>query len=569
LQKSPRRFRPSKKIALVLAVLILLGGGSAAAYFGYFVPNKPPNVWRTALTNTGKGYDKLSQYATTKKDSKGLSTKGSFKFGGILASDGAFSGLSDNKNGQFSGSVSAAGLKINYEVRAINSTGNTPDIYFKINGVQGLGSLVGGYVDESEKATITKALNGLNGQWYFIDHTLFDQFSQGTNTDFQISSKDVNEILKAVGDASKQYLFTNDNTKMAIVVKQYVGKEKQDGNNVYHYKVGVNKDNLQAYNKALCNNLAKTKLFKLFSGDSSSGDVDLIKQCQDSTGLDKVNTSQTADAWVDLHTKLIHKIRFTQKNNSGNYVDISQNYKGGDEFPFSLAFHDQSSVDSGISSSGSKPETSSGLINMKLNTKTNTFTMDANFATTGSANAKGTFNLTVTPNNQTVKVNKPVGAKTIIELLNDLGLGDLTSAASSGSSIDEQRKNLVTKMSAEMESYAANNNGIYPFKAGTGCSINTKGCWRNFYNTLSGVDLNDPQTKTSILGSNASNYSPTAYSVSANNKLPASGLAIVVYGAKCSGQKLAVSGAVNISSRNYAIIIGLSSPNSWYCVDNS
>ncbi len=61
---------------------------------------------------------------------------------------------------------------------------------------------------------------------------------------------------------------------------QYIGKEKQDNLSVYHYKVGVNKTNLEAYNKNLCENLAKTKLFKLFSSDSSGGDTDLIKSAK-------------------------------------------------------------------------------------------------------------------------------------------------------------------------------------------------------------------------------------------------------------------------------------------------
>ncbi len=116
-------------------------GGSAGAYFGYFVPNKPANVWRTALTNTGKGYDKLSQYATSKKDVKSMSAKGSFKITGDVASDGTFSGVSDGKSAQLTGSTSALGLKVNYDVRAIDSAGNTPDIYFKVDGVQGLGDL--------------------------------------------------------------------------------------------------------------------------------------------------------------------------------------------------------------------------------------------------------------------------------------------------------------------------------------------------------------------------------------------------------------------------------------------
>jgi hypothetical protein len=461
-------FKPSKKIALIALVPLLLIGGSAAAYFGYIVPNKPENVWKSALTNTGKGYDKLSSYATAKKNVQGVSAKGSFKISGSVAADGTFNGMSDGKNGQLTGNISAAGLKINYDLREIESPGNSPDVYTKIDGIQGLGDLVGGYARllGGDSSQLTNALNGLNGQWYFIDHTLFDQFAKGSNDGLQITSADISGALKAVGDSSKQYLFTDNPDKMAIVVKQNVGKEKQDNRTVYHYKVGIDKDNLKAYNQSLCDNLIKTKLFKLFE-TSSSGDQDLGKECAYTTGIDKIKDGQTADVWVDMRTKLIHKIRFTDSKNKNSYTDISQDYQGGDEFPFSIATHSQSSVDNNdISSSGnSKTSTSDGLVKMKLNMKTNTFTLDANFEDkSGSSDDKGTFSLTIAPSEQKVKVDKPTNAKTIIQLMNDLGFGDLVSDTASGNQAaakDAERKTDINALRSQLEVYYTEN-GSYP-----------------------------------------------------------------------------------------------------------
>jgi type II secretory pathway pseudopilin PulG len=459
--EQPNRHKPKKKLVVLIAGLVLLlGGGSAAAYFGYYIPNKPENIWSTALERTGKGYDKLTQYATSKKNIKGLSAKGTFKISGSVAADGSFDGLSDGKNGKLTGSFSAVGLKVNYDVRAINSSGNTPDIYFKIDGLQDIGSLIGSYGASPE---VSKALNGLNGQWYFVDHTLFDQFAKGSNSGLQFSSADVDAVLKAVGDSSKQYLFTTDPTKMAVAIQQNVGKEKQDGRSVYHYKVGVNKNNLKAYNKSLCDNLIKTKLFKLFSG-GSSGDEDFTQECYDTTGLDKIDSSRTADAWVDLHTKLIHKVRFAEKNNANNYIEVAQNYTGGDEFPFSFGFHSQASVDSGIDKQNkSKTDTQSGLINMKLNMKTNTFSADATFGSTGSSSDKGTFKLTVAPSNEAVKVDKPGSAKTIIQLLNDLGLGEglSTTGSQQTTAKDTKRRTDINALQSQLEVYYTDN-GVYP-----------------------------------------------------------------------------------------------------------
>jgi hypothetical protein len=464
-QTKKSRFKPSKKLALIGIVPLLLAGGASAAYFGYVVPNKPENIWKSALTNTGEGYDKLSQYATAKKNVQGMSAKGSFKISGSMAADGTFNGVSDGKSGQLTGNISAVGLKINYDVRQIQSPGNSPDVYFKIDGIQGLGSLVGGYAGllGADSTSITNALNGLNGQWYFIDHTLFDQFAKGSNDGLQITSADVSGALKAVGDSSKQYLFTNDPEKMAIVVKQNIGKETQDGRTVYHYKVGVNKANLKAYNKSLCDNLIKTKLFKLFE-TNSSGDQDLTKECTDTTDIDNIKDNQTADAWVDMHTKLFHKIRFSSSENKNSYVDIIQDYQGGDEFPFSIATHSQESIDNNdiSSASKSKPATSDGLIKMKLNMKTNTFTADANFEEkSGSNDDKGTFNLTLAPSTQTVKVDKPANAKTIIQLINDLGFGDISAASTPGSAQDTKRRTDINAMASQLEVYYTDNGG-YP-----------------------------------------------------------------------------------------------------------
>ncbi len=121
----PRAAKPKKNRAkwllpLVVGLIVLLGG-SAAAYVGYYVPNKPANMWRTALTNSGKGYDALSRYATTNKQAKGVSLNGSFKLSGGLAFDGTLSGQSNGANSEFTSNVSTLGLKVNADVRTIAS----------------------------------------------------------------------------------------------------------------------------------------------------------------------------------------------------------------------------------------------------------------------------------------------------------------------------------------------------------------------------------------------------------------------------------------------------------------
>src|SRR5688500_18121467 len=57
-----------KKKALVAAgaaaVVVL---GAAGYVFGFYLPNKPENVYKSALSNTGEGYQALIDYADNKE----------------------------------------------------------------------------------------------------------------------------------------------------------------------------------------------------------------------------------------------------------------------------------------------------------------------------------------------------------------------------------------------------------------------------------------------------------------------------------------------------------------------
>ena len=491
--ESPKRrfgFLKSRKGAFILVlVLILLLGGSAAAYFGYYVPNQPQNIWNKALVNTGKGYDKLTTYATQTKNAKGLSINGSFKASGGAAIDGTISGTTSNQNSDIKGDVSAVGLKINYEVRTIQSAGNTPDVYFKVDGLQGLGDLIGAYDSE-----LTPTINSINGQWYFIDHTLFDQFAAGTNSQTQLTANDVNSILGAIGSASKQYVFTNDTSKQVIVVKQNLGKETQDGRTVYHYKIGYNKANLKSYVSALCQNLKNSSLKKFFNNDEKT--MEQTVGCDTAAqNVDKLSDSGTADAWVDMHTKLIHKIRFSDKSNANNYFDIGQDYQGGSSFPFTIGFNTKDDT-----------STSSGSLKIVLNTQTNevTFSGQAQINDSGSDNETVTFNLTLKPNNSPVNVQKPDGAKNILQLLNDLGFP----TAVQGQADDTRRQTDINAIQGQVEAYNAEN-GYYPTLANINdpvwLSANLKG--------LGDTYLQDPDgTSTKLASAPAANvyaYQPT------------------------------------------------------------
>lgn len=388
---------------IIFGAVVALGGASAGAYYGIIAKENPTKLWQEALVNTGKGYDKLAGYITNTKLSQGYSLKGSFSSTGSVALDGTLSGGSDSKNSQVTGTISVAGTKADFDLRQIASSNGSPDVYFKVNGVQGLGTLLGG------STPLAKSLNSLNNQWYFIDHSLFNKSSSTTNSQPQAGNSDISSALKAVGDASKAYIFTNDKSKSAIILKSTVGKETGGGRTAYHYKVSINKDNLKAFNKQLCNALSTTKL-NIFLGSKTGSD----SQCIGASYINGLDPSTTADAWVDTGTKLISKVRITQGNSADNYIDIAQQYYGGDNFPLTITLR---------SKDGAVINTDN--IKLVFNTKTSSVALSGDIISTGGSPLLASYSVNLAPDTTPVNVTKPAGAKTLAYLLNGLGLGGL------------------------------------------------------------------------------------------------------------------------------------------------
>lgn len=146
---------------------------------------------------------------------------------------------------------------------------------------------------------------------------------------------------------------------------------------------------------------------------------------------------------------------------------------------------------------------------------------------------------------------------------------------------DNQRQNIAARIKSEMENYASNNQGVYPFGtttnyAGAACGATTTGCILDFVSRyISGgkVNIKDPTSGADVLiGTAANNGRPQACAASGTsctNTLPsAAGQLVIVYGAKCSGETLATSGSTSLSTRQYIVMIGLDRANTRYCVDN-
>jgi prepilin-type N-terminal cleavage/methylation domain-containing protein len=157
---------------------------------------------------------------------------------------------------------------------------------------------------------------------------------------------------------------------------------------------------------------------------------------------------------------------------------------------------------------------------------------------------------------------------------------------------DNARQNVANRVKAELETYAGNNQGLYPFARngannanGTNCAAAgaVTGCWDNFVNnyiagTPARVKTDDPSTGNAIVqaGTTDTTGAPLLYSaavVTAINTDQNRGDFYTVYAASCNGENVqpsptaTPSGAAALKVRTYAVVMVLDRGNK-YCVDN-
>lgn len=402
----PKRHQPSRRILAGISVVGLLLAG-IGFYFGYYT--NPATIYSQGLTNTGKGYDKLINYSEeqSKQDYKGYTVDGSYSFdqeGGDA--DGSFSAKAYGQDGEYKIDLGYSGLRIDAEVRTIASKASTPDMYVKANGLNGIGSLLG-------SSQLDTALQGMNNQWIFIDHTLFDSLTKaasgGAEEPKVPSEAEIIDYLRAFGTVNKEYVYTTNADKAVLRVIDKKGKESFNNRTAYRYTVGFNNSNVQKYVAAQKQALLKSKLGAWVKKNGYEKEV---SQAFDDASKDAANikSDTTFDLWIDTSRRITYKVRIPESVKADkNYVDLGLDYTGGDSYPFFAAV---------------KSDGADFKLVAKLNTKDSSLSFDANLKDSGSA---GTFKLKLDakPNNDRVKVAKPESAKTLAQVWQELGLGDL------------------------------------------------------------------------------------------------------------------------------------------------
>ncbi|HSX05467.1 MAG TPA: hypothetical protein VLF69_03305 [Candidatus Saccharimonadales bacterium] len=397
-------------VIVAVVVLMALAGGYV---FGLYLPNRPSAVFSKSLTNSGKAVDALVDYskAASKLNYKSTKFDGTLHVKSSVSFDATITGAADSK-GNTTANLSAdiLGEKVGADLRTVMPAGGTtPDIYLRLTGIkQALDSEGFGSFDS------------LDSQWVSIDHTLLDsvagQLNQSavsaTSATSLPSRVQVEDAIAKIQAVNRQYIFTTNSSTAVLKQSSYLGKETQDGRSVYHYKVSYDRAHLKAYVSALGTALDSSSLN---DWAKSANDGQSLSKLIDISSLNKsINSADTSykfDVWVDAKTKLVHSVQFAQpsQTNTDSLFTISQNYTGGDTYPFTVSVSDKTS-------NGTKEH---ATLKLSVNKTTNKVSADLDVGLDG---VTVTGNFTATPSNDAVSVTAPTGAKLVLEILNQLGL---------------------------------------------------------------------------------------------------------------------------------------------------
>ena len=136
---------------------------------------------------------------------------------------------------------------------------------------------------------------------------------------------------------------------------------------------------------------------------------------------------------------------------------------------------------------------------------------------------------------------------------------------------DSKRQSIATRLSTELQNFASNNQGKFPFasatgtvpgfncKTGTSATDNCRGWYDRYINGTPKVDTDDPSTGSPVDIYNTTSTSALTWAV---------GRVYIGSGLKCSGEAFQTGSRGGTTAKGFGILIGLERTNNWFCVDN-
>jgi hypothetical protein len=274
-QAKPRRRVSFKLKSVAIAVLgvLVVAGGSAAAYAGVIVPNKPANVLKSALLNS--------------LQSKGGTFTGTVQGGPAtgtgLAYKATISGASNTsaKAADISTNVTVSGVTFPFEAKLVGGSA-----YFKLGDLSNLTSLVNAYAPSD--ASLVKQLSGqISNKWFAVDSTLLNEAGGSCymNINWTVSKAD-------------QTVLENDYAKEPFTTIVSSGSDTVNGQKTEKLVLSIDDDKATTYLNSVQGNLSIVKQLEKCDKSASSKASNSLAD-HDKTPL---------TVWVDKSTKQIVQV---------------------------------------------------------------------------------------------------------------------------------------------------------------------------------------------------------------------------------------------------------------------
>ena len=407
--KSGLKGKFGKKPIIALIVVALLGIGFVAFWFGYY--NNPTVVYSQAMKNTNKGYEKLIEYAKNEDGKNYKSASGTGKLN-IKTQGTNITGTMNYKssanNSQFNAVVDLGVAKVNADVIQINNPKNGSDYYFKVSGIKSISSL-------AASPEINKIVSKTENVWIYVDPELAKGLEGSDQSSASLKEPTTEQMLDAankVGEVNKKYLFTTNNDNAVLKVEKAVGKEEVDGHTAFKYEMSVSSTQASAWIKAQFAAIKSSKLYDWMKQNDFAKTFDSAAD-ESAKGAKLDTKNMKLDMWVDAKTRLIYKIRIADKALADSYTDIGLDYKGGSKYPLFMTLNYKYGQD-----------TTKIKFQLTLDSDTDAMGLDLDAVSTGSSSGTFKANFDVKPGNESFKIAKPANAKSLSQLLNELGYGE-------------------------------------------------------------------------------------------------------------------------------------------------
>jgi hypothetical protein len=294
---SPPQKRKRLKYAISAGVIVLvLFGGSALAYYAYYLPNRPDNIVKDALVNMVYG-NKLSsahidaKFQTTDKQSKQT-------FSGTLSGD-------IGKGGQFdiTANVDAVITQVSAELKSTDGK----NVYIKVGGLDGLSQLLSGSDTKNSTAnsiasSLSPLLSSINNQWFEINQSLISQEVPALNT--STMQKPTQADVSKLEQIYQQHQF--------LVVKQTFANQTISGYPSYHYTIIVSTSQIKAFLTAVNNAHIK----------SLSQETSEISSLSNMIGQSNL-ANYPIGIWISKSNKLIDQLSIFTSDSSGDPVSAT------------------------------------------------------------------------------------------------------------------------------------------------------------------------------------------------------------------------------------------------------